>query len=79
MNEGENTAELQKEKRTLSEYINCKLGITLVLFSNLYSVKISTIYAKWRTNRGRTDVRNAVFFEYMRKNKKGSVEKFNKL
>jgi hypothetical protein len=53
---------LQEEKRTLQEYTKNKLGISVSELSEKYGIKISTLYARWRTKKGRVDIRNACFY-----------------
>jgi len=81
MSEGITTVELQKEERTLSKYLKDKIDVSLVLFVNLSRIKQPALYKRWTRERGRVDIRNAVFWEYMNKDPKlkKHVDKFNKL
>ena len=57
--------ETKKEKRSLGEYVTAKLSIPLYLFSEQYGHTTCTLYARWRTDGGRTDIMNAVKSMYI--------------
>jgi predicted transcriptional regulator len=50
---------------TLSGYIKRKLGLSLKQYAKISGLPVSTLQSRWKSQRGRIDIENAVFKYYV--------------
>ena len=70
---------MNKETRTLAEYIRDKLGLKVNVYCELAKIPYTTLRDQWKSNAGRVQVRNEVFRIFMLANRPETVIMFNEL
>ena len=51
----------------LSHYIKSKLNMQLNSYSKASGIPVSTLQSRWKTERGRQDIENAVYKMYIKR------------